>query len=385
MADHIQIGDIAPRIQYTGDGAETAFTYPFPIFKEADIEVYEDDTLKTLTTNYAVSGAGDSAGGTVTFGVAPAVGVVVTIRRQIAIQRISDFNEGGDLRAKTLNDELDYQTAAIQQVGDEAARGLKLDPTDVSLSATLPKKADRISKYLAFDAVGDPIAVVDSGAYPASTFMATVLDDADGAAARTTLGLVIGTDVLAPDGDGSALTGIGGGADVGDVKMTAVAAAPSLWLGCDGAAVSRTTYADLFAAIGTAYGVGDGSTTFNIPDFRGHAPIGIGTGVGLTARALGDDVGAESVALAEAEMPVHNHTASTNSTGSHSHSIDVYTSGSTSSTRVSASNDGGASTRSTSAGGSHSHTVTVDNTGSGNAHQNMQPSLAINFIIYAGV
>jgi microcystin-dependent protein len=60
--------------------------------------------------------------------------------------------------------------------------------------------------------------------------------------------------------------------------------APSVaWLLCDGTAVSRTTYADLFAAIGTAYGVGDGSTTFNIPDMRGAAPGGAGTSTGYTA------------------------------------------------------------------------------------------------------
>jgi microcystin-dependent protein len=55
--------------------------------------------------------------------------------------------------------------------------------------------------------------------------------------------------------------------------------APTGWLECDGSAVSRTTYADLFSAVSTTWGAGDGSTTFNIPDFRGRARIGKGTGV----------------------------------------------------------------------------------------------------------
>lgn len=63
----------------------------------------------------------------------------------------------------------------------------------------------------------------------------------------------------------------------GTVKMYGVATAPANWLLCDGTAVSRTTYADLFAAIGTTFGVGDGSTTFNVPDFRGIFPRGIGS------------------------------------------------------------------------------------------------------------
>lgn len=67
-------------------------------------------------------------------------------------------------------------------------------------------------------------------------------------------------------------------------------AAPSGWLLCDGSAVSRTTYATLFAAIGTTYGVGDGSTTFNIPDLRQRFPLGKATaGTGST---LGDTGGA---------------------------------------------------------------------------------------------
>ena len=69
---------------------------------------------------------------------------------------------------------------------------------------------------------------------------------------------------------------------------------PAGFLKCDGQAVSRSTYADLFALIGSAYGDGDHSTTFNVPDFRGRSPIGIGTGSGLTARALALPCGEET-------------------------------------------------------------------------------------------
>lgn len=72
---------------------------------------------------------------------------------------------------------------------------------------------------------------------------------------------------------------------VGFIEMYGGSSAPDGWLMCDGSAISRTTYADLFAVIGVAYGVGDGSTTFNLPDFRGIFPKGAGT----TDRTEGKD------------------------------------------------------------------------------------------------
>lgn len=83
--------------------------------------------------------------------------------------------------------------------------------------------------------------------------------------------------------------------------------APTGWLICNGAAISRSTYAALFAAIGTAFGPGDGSTTFNLPDCRGRTVIGAGQGAGLTNRALGATGGEEKHTVTAAEMPSHTH------------------------------------------------------------------------------
>lgn len=83
--------------------------------------------------------------------------------------------------------------------------------------------------------------------------------------------LIVGNEII---------TVLGGGEDdlvaTGMVVMFGGAAAPSGWLLCDGSEVSRTTYGDLFNVIGTIYGVGDDTTTFNLPDMRGRAPYGIG-------------------------------------------------------------------------------------------------------------
>ena len=91
-------------------------------------------------------------------------------------------------------------------------------------------------------------------------------------------------------------------ADPGDLKLSARQTPSAGWLLCDGAAVSRTTYSALYQAIGTAYGGGDGSTTFNLPDYRGRVPVGVGVHADVDAR--GDNDGA----LAANRRPKHKHT-----------------------------------------------------------------------------
>jgi len=92
---------------------------------------------------------------------------------------------------------------------------------------------------------------------------------------------------------------------------------PSGWLKCDGSAVSRTTYSTLFAVIGTSFGTGDGSTTFNLPDLQGRTVIGSGSGSGLTSRTLAASGGAEtdSHTLTLDEIPAHTHTYRSNESG----------------------------------------------------------------------
>ena len=98
--------------------------------------------------------------------------------------------------------------------------------------------------------------------------------------------------------------------------------APSGWLACDGSEVSRLLYADLFAAIGTNYGAGDGTSTFNVPDMRGRVLVGAGSGSGLTPRYIGNEGGEEDHVLLGSEMPVHSHTDA-----GHTHSVHSHLSG----------------------------------------------------------
>jgi hypothetical protein len=137
MTAHILIGDVRPRVQYVGNGAQTAFPYPFPVFAADDLRVYLNDTQ--ATSGFTVSGAGSSDGGTVSFTDPPGDGVRVTLLRRLDIARVTDFLAGGPLRADTLNDALDYLTAVSQQLDADISRAVRLAPggTD-SATTTLP-------------------------------------------------------------------------------------------------------------------------------------------------------------------------------------------------------------------------------------------------------
>lgn len=121
----------------------------------------------------------------------------------------------------------------------------------------------------------------------------------------------------------------GGGSvfPTGAILDFAGATAPTGFLFCDGSAVSRTTYAALFAVLGTTWGAGDGSTTFNVPDLRGRSTIGVGQGSGLTNRVLAAIGGEENHVLSIAELAAHTHVqdAHTHTQSAHSHTDSGHT------------------------------------------------------------
>lgn len=185
----ITLDDDTPRITYTvGVTPQTAFTVPFAFFEEGDLYVYVDDVLKTLTTDYVTSGAGDAAGGFVTFNTGQSSCTVV-ITRTLAYERTSSFPTGGPLDIEALNVELTRFTAMFQQLEDSFSRVLSLPNSDATVSIELPTKTARASKFLGFDSNGDPVASSSVTGVTVSAFMETVLDDTSASAARTTLGI----------------------------------------------------------------------------------------------------------------------------------------------------------------------------------------------------
>lgn len=169
-----------------------------------------------------------------------------------------------------------------------------------------------------------------------------------------------------------AAIGLGGGSIVGEVRMWVTDTAPPGWLLCYGQAVSRSTYASLFAIVGTAFGVGNGSTTFNLPDLRGRTVIGQddmgGTSANRITAAAADSIGgsggAETHTLTTAELASHAHQQVVG-WGAGSDALPIWDGNSNDTAYGLPSSTGPA--------------------GSGSAHNNLQPYIALNFIIYTGV
>lgn len=155
------ISNVPRRVVYAASGTGP-YAFTFEVLSASDIAVYKGDTLLTLTTDYTVT---INANGTGSVTLTTSAGTSnITIVGSKGIQRTTDFTTGGDFFANTLNDELDAQTIFIQQVAETAERGLKApvtDPTDINM--TLPRKASRAGKTLAFDANGNPVVGEDIG------------------------------------------------------------------------------------------------------------------------------------------------------------------------------------------------------------------------------
>lgn len=224
--------------------------------------------------------------------------------------------------------------------------------------------------------------------------------------------------------EGAVATANAGTFPPGMVMPFAGATTPDGWLLCDGSAVSRIAYAALFSSLGGTWGTGDGSSTFNVPDLRGRAIIGAGTGSGLTARTRGtQNIGEETHVLLTVELASHTHAVGTlvNATESshthgvgsfvnvaeaaHTHPVGLVSDGSVVGGNIQLGSSGntyhfgasGTGNGSSGAGTSHNHTISGTSAagsahthtiggssasaGSDTAHNNMQPSAVCTWII----
>lgn len=127
------------RVAYTGDGTTTAFAVPFYFLADADLDVYKNGAIRTITTHYTVSGAGDEAGGTVTFVTAPAVDDEIIIVRDVAITQETDYPANDPFPSASHERALDKLTMIAQRHQDILDRAMVLADSDTSgADMTLP-------------------------------------------------------------------------------------------------------------------------------------------------------------------------------------------------------------------------------------------------------
>lgn len=239
--------------------------------------------------------------------------------------------------------------------------------TDADTAATVEGVQLGIALGTGSDGVAITGGIQISGTYTTSGLTAGsryYASDTAGGIGTTEKGRIVGTATSTTKLLLQNLQPNDGGVPVGTLLPFAGSTAPNNFLLCYGQAVSRATYANLFDRLGTTYGSGDGSTTFNIPDLRGRVIAGIdnlggssaNTVTDVSADSLGGTFGAETHTLTVDEMPSHFHTVVVPSTG--------------------AAAGGGTSAKNSTNG-------QTDSTGGGGAHNNMQPTLFMSYIIRA--
>jgi len=211
-------------------------------------------------------------------------------------------------------------------------KGTEIDDELVAISGAIGSKADKASPTF----TGTPAAPTASSGTSTTQLATTAF--AMGAAA-----------LVSPSGE---------------IKMWPTATAPTGFLLCTGAAVSRTIYASLFAVIGTTFGAGDGTTTFNLPDFDNRFPVGAGDLYSVAATGGSKD----AVAI--------SHTHSVTDPG-HTHTTNARTNGGSATGLV----GGGSAFTATATNDSATTGVSVDSAGESGTNKNLPPYLSVYFII----
>ncbi len=183
------VPDQVPFNQYTASGVSASFTYSFKILDADQLLIKLDGVAQT--TGFTVGGVAADAGGVVTFSAAPAAGVLVELIRSTPASRSTDYAPNGDLQESVLDADFDRAYMALQEMQEQVDRTMKLPQGatgSLDLESLTPNAYLQVNS--AGTAVSQVLALTPSGSFAVTPFAETLLDDADAAAMRATLGAV---------------------------------------------------------------------------------------------------------------------------------------------------------------------------------------------------
>lgn len=165
------VSSTTSKVSYSGNGSTVAFTVTFYFLADAHVKVLVrsangTETVKTLGSDYTVSGAGNPAGGTVTFLTAPIAGETVVLARNVPLTQVTDYTPNDPFPAETHEEALDKLTQIVQQINETVDRSLKLSLSNTMTSTEFTvNAATRANKVLGFDAAGELAVTQEIGTY----------------------------------------------------------------------------------------------------------------------------------------------------------------------------------------------------------------------------
>jgi len=158
------------RNQYTATAGQTVFAYTFEVYNKNDLAVLQNGTTLAEGTNYTVSGVGNDSGGNITLSVGATAGDIITVFRDMALERLTDYQNSGDFLAAEVNEDFDRLWLAMQQESSTNDRAIVKPVEDLdSINMVLPLAASRLNSFLTFDSTGAvSVTPVSSASAPTS-------------------------------------------------------------------------------------------------------------------------------------------------------------------------------------------------------------------------